>query len=407
MSTYILKRLLLAIPTLFGITFISFVVMQLAPGKPGGQQGDQRAGKMTKQQFEVMERTFHLNKPIYLRYFYWLGFIQEPPKESEKVVALTTKLTEWNELLDQKTVEAEARRAAELLPQLKSDAPIDAALLTVPPPLDEMPPKPTLETVSVPRTGILFGDFGYSMQMRSVKVTTRVLEALPITLLLNLLSFLLIYIVAIPLGIFSATHRHSFLDHVTTVGLFLLYSMPNFWVAVLLIKLMVSIPTWMSLPIQGIQPDNASDLSTLGWLMASSKYVILPVLVLSYNQLAGMSRYMRTGMINEISADYVRTARAKGVRETFVVYKHALRNSLIPIITLLGSELPALISGSVIIEAIFGIPGMGNLGYQALLARDYTVLMADLTMVAVLVMVGFMVSDFLYTVADPRISLEK
>ncbi|HLX63133.1 MAG TPA: ABC transporter permease [Planctomycetota bacterium] len=406
MPTYILKRLLLAVPTLFGITFISFFVMQLAPGKPGGQQGDQRANKMTTKQWEVLERTFHLNQPIHLRYFYWLGFIQEPVKDSDKVIALSEKLTEWNALLEEKTVEAEARRARALLPELQSGAPIDPALLRVPPPLDEMPPKPTLETVSVPKTGLIYGDFGYSMQMRSIKVITRVWEALPITLLLNVLSFLLIYTLSIPLGIYSATHRHSTADHIITVGSFLLYSLPNFWVAVLLIKLMVSVPVWMSLPIQGIQPDNSWELGTFGWLLSCSKYLILPVICLSYNQIAGMSRYMRTGMINEVNADYVRTARSKGLREGIVIYKHALRNSLIPIITLLGSELPALISGSVIIEAILGIPGMGNLGYQALLARDYTVLMADLTLVAVLVMVGFIVSDFLYTVADPRISLE-
>src|SRR5204862_8132374 len=125
------------------------------------------------------------------------------------------------------------------------------------------------------------------------------------------------------------------------------------------------------------------------WLYASSKFLVLPIIVMTYAGLAGLSRYMRSGMINVIREDYIRTARAKGLREFFVVYKHALRNSLIPVITLLGSTLPALIGGSVIIEAIFGIPGMGNVGYKALLARDYTVLMADLILVSILVMIGF------------------
>ena len=115
---------------------------------------------------------------------------------------------------------------------------------------------------------------------------------------------------------------------------------------------------------------------------------------------------MRSGMVDVLRSDYIRTARAKGLAENSVVYKHALRNSLIPIITLLGSELPGLVSGSVVIEAIFGIPGMGYVGYKALLARDYTMLMADLTLVSVLVMAGFLLSDLLYKIADPRIRLE-
>jgi len=127
---------------------------------------------------------------------------------------------------------------------------------------------------------------------------------------------------------------------------------------------------------------------------------------MSYSGLAGLSRYMRSSMIDVIRADFIRTARAKGLREFYVVYKHALRNSLIPIITLLGGELPGMIGGSVIIESIFGVPGMGYVGYKALIARDYTVLMADLSLVAVLVMIGFLVSDFLYVAADPRISFE-
>jgi peptide/nickel transport system permease protein len=355
MHTYILKRLLLSIPMLIGITFISFIVMQLAPGAVGGAgaaaaSGERSAKGITRQQREIMNRTFHLDQPIGLRYLYWLGVLQPQPTAEEAAAA-------------------------------QAGTP-------------------------VPRHGILFGDFGYSMEIHSVTVWKRLRDAIPITLLLNIISFLVIYALAIPIGVYSATHQGTKLDRVSTVGMFMLYSMPSFWVAVLLIKLMVMLPPGWRLPFQGIQPAGGESTTTLYWLYECSLHLILPVLAMSYGGLAGISRYMRSSMIDVIRADFVRMARAKGLSEFLVIYKHALRNSLIPIITLLGGLLPSLIGGSVIIEAIFGVPGMGFVAYKALLARDYTVLMADVTLVAVLVMIGFLISDLLYLVADPRISFE-
>lgn len=354
MQTYILKRLLLAIPMLIGITFISFTVMQLAPGGSGGGGGggEMSSARLTKQQRDVMNRTFHLDKPIFMRYVYWLGIVQPPLSAEERA-----------------TWEREGK-----IPDHR---------------------------------GVIWGDFGSSMETPSVKVLDRLKDAIPITLLLNILSFIVIYLLAIPIGIYSATHSSSTLDRISTIGMFMLYSLPSFWVAVLLIKLLVMIPEeWRPLPIHGLQPDGADSMPTLQWLFESARFLVLPVVVMSYAGLAGLSRYMRSSMIDVIRADFIRTARAKGLHEFFVVYKHALRNSLIPIITLLGGELPAMIGGSVIIESIFGVPGMGYVGYKALMARDYTVLMADLSLVAVLVMIGFLISDFLYVAADPRISFE-
>jgi peptide/nickel transport system permease protein len=353
MQTYILKRLLLSIPMLFGITFISFFVMQLAPGGAGGGSGggEMAAGKLTKDQRDVMNRAFHLDKPIYMRYLYWLGAAQPVPTPEQLA--------------------------------------------------DEQLGKP------IPKRGIIFGDFGYSMETHSVLVWQRLREAIPITILLNIISFFVIYLLAIPIGIYSATHQYSAGDRISSVTMFMLYSMPSFWVAVLLIKITVMLPPEWRLPFQGIQPDNSEQLTTIEWFYGSAKHLILPIIVMSYGGLAGISRYMRASMIDIIRADFIRTARAKGLVEFFVVYKHALRNSLIPIITLLGGLLPSLIGGSVIVEAIFGVPGMGYVAYKALIARDYTLLMADITIVAVLVMIGFLVSDMLYLFADPRISFEQ
>lgn len=353
MRTYIIKRLLLAIPMLFGITFISFFVMQLAPGSSAGAGGGQEMSKnkITKQQLEVMNRAFHLDQPVYMRYLYWLGVVQPAPTPEE-------------------------------LEDAKNGKPI-------------------------PKHGVIYLDFGYSMETHSITVWQRLREAIPITILLNVISFVVIYLFAIPIGIYSATHQYSWPDRVSTVGMFMLYSMPSFWVAVLLIKLMVMLPADWRLPFQGIQPSGADEMTTLEWLYGSAKHLVLPVIATSYGGLAGISRYMRASMIDIIRADFIRTARAKGLVEFIVVYKHALRNSLIPIITLLGGLLPSLIGGSVIVEAIFGVPGMGLVAYRALIARDYTLLMADITIVAVLVMIGFLISDLLYLFADPRISFEQ
>jgi peptide/nickel transport system permease protein len=330
----------------------------------------------------VMELTFHLNEPILDRYLYWIGFKQNVPTEGERVTAKRQAIN------------------------LKFFGNINGDRELTPEELAATPVADSDIAAQIPKTGILHGDFGHSMQIHSKTVRDMLGDAIPVTLLFNVMSLFLIYLFAIPLGVYSATHQDSKVDKGATVALFMLYSMPNFWFGLLLIKFIVWLPPNMRLPIQGIHPSNSNQLTLLEWLAACSKYFVLPLIVMTYASFAGMSRYMRSGMIDTIRSDYVRTARAKGLREFVVVYKHALRNSLIPIITLLGSELPALFSGSVIVETLFGIPGMGKLAFEALLARDYTVLMADLTIVAVMVMLGFLVSDLLYKVADPRISFE-
>lgn len=259
-----------------------------------------------------------------------------------------------------------------------------------------------------PRRGVLFGDLGKSVERPSVTVAQRLWDALPVTLLLNFISILVIYIASIPIGIYSATHQNSMLDRSSTVGLFMLYSLPGFWVAILLLKGMVVLKNagLPYLPIQGLLPTGAEDLPTLEYLYEGTKHLILPVLALSYASMAGLSRFMRVGMIDIIRSDYIRTARAKGCREPRVIFKHALRNSLIPIVTLVAGLLPSMIGGSIIIEQIFGINGMGNLAYSAMLTRDYTILMATLTFGSFLTLAGILLSDILYVIIDPRISFE-
>jgi len=260
-----------------------------------------------------------------------------------------------------------------------------------------------------PKHGLLFGDFGKSVTTPTVTVAQRLAEAIPVTILMSIISIFIGYAASIPLGIFSATHANTKTDSSLTIFLFILYSLPSFWVAVLLIKGMVMLKQagLPSLPIQGLFPQGAEEMPTLQLIWETTKHLFLPIFVDTFGGLAVLARFMRVGMIDIIRLDYIRTARAKGCPENLVIYKHALRNSLIPIITLMAGLLPSLIGGSVIIETIFNINGMGLLGYKALLERDYTILMADLTIGSVLTLLGILFSDIAYVLVDPRISFEK
>jgi peptide/nickel transport system permease protein len=237
-------------------------------------------------------------------------------------------------------------------------------------------------------------------------VMEKIWEAMPITLQISLLSIFLSYLIAIPMGVYSAVKQDSAVDRVSTVALFVLYSLPNFWVATLLIVYLGGGDYLDLFPIDGANSFDADPWPFWRWLSDRIWHLVLPVACLTYGGLASLSRYMRAGMIEVIRQDYILTARAKGLSEKIVVFKHAFRNSVIPIVTFLAFLLPAMIGGSVIVESIFSIPGMGKLGFEAVLSRDYPVIMAIATISALLTLVGILLSDILYVLVDPRISFE-
>lgn len=248
-------------------------------------------------------------------------------------------------------------------------------------------------------------DLGRSWSEDQRPVTALLAEALPRTLALNGLALLLIYLVAIPAGVVAALKPRGVFDSLSSVALFALYSVPHFWAASLLLLFLASERYWPLLPYQGLTSTRPMDLSSLQLLGDLGLHLVLPVLVLSLGGIAQLSRYMRTSMLEVVRADFVRTARAKGLPERQVVFRHALRNALITPITLLGQVLPALVGGSVVVETIFGIHGMGELGLRAALSQDYPVVMAITLLSAVLTMAGVLLSDLLYRVADPRVEL--
>lgn len=250
---------------------------------------------------------------------------------------------------------------------------------------------------------MLKGDFGRSY-VDGRPVSQHILERLPYTLYLNLVVAVLIYAVSIPVGIISALKQYSRFDHSVTFVAFLGQALPSFWFALLLIYAVLSLRIdW--LPIAGVASIGVN-VRTAGLgatILDRLRYLILPTIVIAFGDMAGVTRYMRSSMLEVVRQDYVRTARAKGLPEKVVIIKHALRNALLPIVTLLGAELPLLFSGSAIIETIFSWPGIGLLGVNAVFQRDYMLVMAINMIGAVLMVIGNLLSDILYALVDPRI----
>src|SRR4029450_10186635 len=211
-------------------------------------------------------------------------------------------------------------------------------------------------------------DFGRSLAPDGRPVLTKISERLPITLLLNVVEMLIILALAVPIGVLSATRQYSTFDKVTTIFVFLGFATPDFWLALLLMILFGVQLGW--LPISGLRSMNWESLPAWKQPWDLVSHLILPIVVATFGGLAGFSRYMRQSMLEVVRQDYVQTARAKGLSEGTVISKHALRNALLPVVTILALALPGLIGGSVIIESIFAIPGMGQLMVQSVFSRD-------------------------------------
>ncbi len=321
MIAYIAKRLAGFVPLLVGISFVSFMVMALAPGSPVDLMTDMNP-KASPEAREQLEKYYGLDQPLHVQYGLWLGRIAT-------------------------------------------------------------------------------GDFGTSFSRDRRPVLDKITEALPVTLLINVLDLILILALAIPIGIYSASRQYSLGDRITTVFVFVGFAMPGFWIALLAMMVFGEQLGW--LPISGLRSLDYDSMSMLGKAWDRISHLILPVGISAVTGLAGMSRYMRSSMLEVLRQDYIQTARAKGLSERVVTMRHALRNALLPVVTLLGLSIPGLIGGAVIGETIFAIPGMGRLFYTSVLARDYPVVMGITLIGALLTLVGNLVADLLYVAVDPRL----
>lgn len=313
------------IPLIIGITFVSFIVIHLAPGDPT-QFLSSMNPKISETAREKFIKMYNLDKPLHIQYYLWL----------KKFVKL---------------------------------------------------------------------DFGESFSQDRKKVTAKIAERLPVTLWLNFASLILIFVIALPLGLFSAYFKDSIFDKAVTVFVFIGFAVPTFWLALLCmyyfgVKLGI-------LPISGLTSYNFNEMSFYEKVIDIVKHAALPVLLSVFGSLAGLSRFARNSMLDVLNEDYILAARARGIGENKIIFKHALKNALLPVVTIIGLSIPGLIGGSVIFESIFSIPGMGQLFYQSVMMRDYPVIMGILVIGAVLTLLGNLLSDIMYAVVDPRIRYTK
>ncbi len=323
MLHYTLRRLLYLFPTLLGITLVTFLIVNLAPGNPVELLSrGQMDSRISPESYNQMLHLYGLDDPIHVRYVTWL------------------------------------KRLATL-------------------------------------------DFGNSF-LDHRPVIDKIMERLPNTVFLNVTSLLIAFALSIPLGLYAAMHQHSKFDKLGGTALYVLYSLPEFWVALLLIMLFGVELRW--LPFHGMESLDAHKLGFFGYWWDRFLHAILPVVCLTYGSLAYLSRFARGSSLEVVRQDYIRTARAKGLDEASVVYRHVFRNTMIPMVTLMGLFLPTLISGSVIVESIFSWPGIGDLFFTSVRARDYPVIMGLSFITALTVLVSTLVADLLYAWADPRVT---
>lgn len=481
MATYIIRRLLIMIPTFFGISLIVFVVLNLAPGRPGAQQRTELAsdamGSTTQESYRIFREQFHLDKPTLFN----TRFLLDTADVTERVHQLAgsvdataaqriraqDELEDWGAyavphliaIMNQAQAEGEARvrdvavgmlrlaarrplvdpfnpRPDDQLRALNRAIDLDNALVRNMSYSANAPEEQRQQVVRqwndwyaerkarfhlspMQKASALFLetrfanywsnllrlDFGVSLVSREPVLTT-LIGKLKYSLSLSLGSLLLAYLISIPIGIFSAVKKDSPTDRAMTVSLFMLYSLPSFFVATLVLFFFSQGSDYAALrwfPTGGWQSAKANEFTWLKRIGDVLWHLVLPLFCLTYGSLAALSRYMRTGLLEVIRSDYVRTARAKGLPESLVIGKHALRNGLMPILTLLSGLLPAILGGSVIIEYIFGIPGMGLWMIDAIYQRDYNVIMAVQLLSTVLVLVGILLTDLSYALVDPRI----
>lgn len=482
MRTYLLKRLLLLVPTFLGIALVLFVVVNLAPGRPGSSgPGVDFASSVRDERgqdsLRVFREQFGLDRPVLvnLRFLVTreevLAAVEHaagvvPARDAARIRA-QEDLDDWGRFAVPHLV---ALMREDARPAVR-DAAVHFLRRTAPRPLlRPFDPAPDPQTsahnrevdaenaeirswrlrLDAPEAEKLAGvarwsawwdahrdrfafdagarvrialfetrfatylanlarlDFGVSLVTREPVLRT-LLSKLRYSVVLSLGSLLLAWAISIPLGTWSAVRRDSRADRVVTSILFLLYSLPGFFVATVLLVWLSqgsSVPWLRLFPTGGWSSPDPLSRTTLQHLADVTWHLVLPMICLTYGSIAALSRYMRSGMLEVISADFVRTARAKGLPERVVIGKHALRNALLPIVTLLSGLLPAVLGGSVVIEYVFGIPGMGLWVIDAIHQRDYNVILAVELISTLLVLVGILLTDLAYALVDPRIRFE-
>jgi peptide/nickel transport system permease protein len=346
MTRYVIRRLIQAVPMLLIVSVVLFALVNIAPGGPLAGQGQSR--HLKPEQAAILKRQFGLDKPLPVQYLVWLVG------------------NDWMKV----------DRDGDGIPDSYGT-----------------------------RKGILRGDFGFSFQNRK-PVIEEIKKRLPNTVYLMSVTLIVVAIFAIPIGIISAVRQYSFFDIFVTTFSFVGQAVPEFWLGLILIIIFFA---WLSNPVTGQPLLPSGGMKTLGMEFSIwdwGKHLILPVTMGMVGWIAWYSRFLRSSMLDVIHQDYIRTARAKGLAERIVLYKHALKNAAIPLVTIFALDLPTIFAGSLYVELLFSWPGMGRLYYQSAVQRDYPVLMAILIIAAGLMILSNLLADIAYGFLDPRIRYE-
>ncbi len=371
MTKFVIRRLIQAIPVLFGITVVVYGILLAAPGGPQAKFANNP--RMTQTQKDAFVKAWGLDQPIPIQYCRWMGFCN-PDTEGVWLGSL----------------------------------PVPAAFIG---PTGLPNALPTF--LSGASNGVLHGDLGYSINSGEA-VADRIARAAVPTIILAGVALVLWLTFAILIGVYAAIHRYSLFDNVSTVFAYVGFAMPTFWLGMMLIFIF-SGPGLNILPASGmtetrISPAFGSDAywtyfanNPVPAIMDIGKHLILPVITLVVVNIAGDSRFVRASMLESLGQDYVRTAKAKGLHERAVNFKHALRNALLPVITNIGLEIPFLFTGAIVTETIFSWPGVGKLTIDATRGFDYPILMGVLLVTAIMVVMANLLADIMYGVIDPRI----
>jgi peptide/nickel transport system permease protein len=387
MFQYILKRILFFIPTLIIISLLAFVISVNAPGDPverivSSTQGANEQSASSSNHNELLKLWKHklgLDLPIF--YF------------SIHSAALPDSLYQ--------IVDKEERKKAER--KILSESGFIKFIPSISFHLHNQYHRWLLGDGETSQ-GILRGDFGISI-ITQQKISSLLAEKLPWSLFFSLCSIFIAYIISIPLGVFAASKKGTRMEKLVSIFVFMLPAIPSFWLATMLMMTFSNPDVINVLPSSGVKPVEgfADGISWFEKIKITIPYLIMPIICFTYGSIAFLSRTMRVGMLETLSMDFIRTARAKGLSEKKVIWKHAFRNSLLPIITVFANVFPAAIGGSVILETVFTIPGMGFSIYQAIGNHDYPVIVAVFTLTGLLTLIGYLVSDILYAMVDPRI----
>lgn len=397
--------------TLLGVSLLVFCITRFVPGgpidqliqqqtadalsghKPGVQQGD---NKMSEADQERLEEQFGLQEHILLAYSQWLGIAPKKihlSKQDYKTppTNLPTAQDGWNNQM-----ESPQDRAQRWATRYRVT---DAAVI------NQRAGTYCWRVISYQTeyAGLLQGTLGLSFKYNE-PVWGMIRERIPVSLYFGILTALITYTVSIPLGIAKAMHHKSWFDHVTSVLVFLGYSVPGFAIGALLVVYLGARLDWF--PLGGLTSIDFDTMSLWGQVLDLAHHTVLPLLCYVIGCFAYTTMLMKNSLMENLSADYMRTAVSKGVSFRRAVVTHALRNSFIPIATALGGIIPLLIGGSMLIERVFDIQGFGVLSYQALMDKDYSLIMGCLVISALLMIVGHLISDILVAIIDPRVQFE-